>query len=116
MSVIRWGIRFAVVTLLAGSIQDAAAQRPQDRSGFWFGFGLGYGNIGCNDCDNRSGSGSGYLKLGGTVSKKVLIGFEANGWAKSEDDATVSLVNGSAVVYFYPSATGGFHLKGGLGL
>jgi hypothetical protein len=109
------GILLASLALLIGR-QDAAAQRTQERKGFWFGFGAGYGSLGCDDCDGREGSGTGYLRLGGTVSSKVLIGFEANSWVKRENDATLSVSNGSAVIYFYPKATGGFHLKGGLGL
>jgi hypothetical protein len=116
MRAVRRGMRLAILALLIGGIHAASAQRPQNRKGFWFGFGAGYGSLGCDDCDGREGSGTGYLKLGGTVSPKVLIGFEANSWVKKEDDVTLSISNGSAVVYFYPSAAGGFHLKGGLGL
>lgn len=116
MRVCYCGLRLATLVLLWGALQSASAQQTQERKGFWFGFGLGYGSVGCDDCDGREGSGTGYLRLGGTVSRKVLIGFEANGWAKSENDVTVSIGNGSAVIYFYPSAQGGFHLKGGLGL
>ena len=28
-----------------------SAQRLHTREGFWFSAGLGYGTIGCNDCD-----------------------------------------------------------------
>jgi hypothetical protein len=112
----RTGLVLATLALVVGALPaHSQAARPQTRQGFWFGFGLGYGSICGEDCDDRAGSGSGYLKLGGSVSQKVLIGFEANTWIKSEDDVTVSQTNGSGVIYFYPSATGGFHLKAGIG-
>jgi len=95
---------------------QARAQHPQVRDGLWGGFGIGFGSLGCEECDERSTSFSGYGKIGGTVSRKVLIGFEASGWVKEEDGATLSMSNGSAVIYFYPSLEGGLHLKGGLGV
>ena len=104
------------LALLGLGVSSALAQRPQERRGFWFGFGLGYGSLGCEDCESRTGSGSGYLKLGGTVSPSILLGFEANGWAKTEDDVTFTMGAATAVVYFYPVSAKGFHLKGGLGL
>jgi hypothetical protein len=116
MRVRRGGLVLGMLALLAGAL-PAVAQggRAQTRQGFWFGLGLGYGSLCGEDCDDRAGAVSGYFKLGGTLSQKVLLGFESNAWIKSEDDVTVSQVNGSGVVYFYPSATGGFHLKAGLG-
>lgn len=91
--------------------------RPHTREGFWIGFGLGAGSLGCDSCDGERATGfSGNVKLGGTVNSRVLLGAETNGWYKSEDGVTLNYGNLSAVVYFYPSATGGFYLKGGLGL
>ena len=46
----------------------------------------------------------------------ILIGGELNGWARSENDVTLSFGTAGPVIYFYPSATGGFYLKGGAGL
>lgn len=101
------------ILAVAGS---AEAQDRQERRGFWIGFGLGGGSFGCEDCEGREGGFSGHFKLGGTPSRKLLVGGESNFWVKEENDATLSMTNVSAVVYFYPSETGGFHLKGGLGL
>lgn len=104
------------VLALALSAGEAAAQRPQTREGFWIGFGLGFASFHCESCDDREPGGAFMVKLGGSVSQKVLIGFEANSWLKEEEPYTLSQTNLNAVVYFYPSATGGFHLKGGIGL
>lgn len=111
--------RTTAVSLVGLAIMAATgsveAQNRQDRRGFWIGFGVGGGSFGCEDC-SREGGFSGHFKLGGTPSRKLLVGGETNGWVKEEEGATLSMSNVSAVVYFYPSATGGFHLKGGLGL
>lgn len=110
----------SVMTALALVLVSAASAqgRPQTREGFWIGFGFGYGSLGfdCPGCGtDREGAASGYLKLGGTLSPKLLIGGETNGWTKDIQGTTVTAGNASAVVYFYPSATGGFFLRGGLG-
>lgn len=112
--------RLAVMTALAlVLVSTASAQgRPQTREGFWIGFGLGYGSLGfdCSGCGtDREGAVSGYLKLGGTLSPKLLLGGETNGWTKDIQGTTVTAANASAVVYFYPSPAGGFFLRGGLG-
>lgn len=116
----------AVVVLTATSFGAAAAHaqgtadvgggRPQTREGFWIGFGLGAGSLGCEDCGDRETALSGNLKLGGTINPRFLLGVETNGWYKSESGVTLTYGNLSAVGYFYPSETSGFYLKGGLGL
>ena len=103
--------------LLVASPVWAQVAEPAARRGFWIGFGFGHGSLGCDECGGeREGSLSGNLRLGGTLSQKVLLGFETNGWYKDEGGATLTMGNASAVVIFYPSQTGGFHLKGGLGV
>lgn len=104
---------------LGTAASSAEAQRPQTRQGFWAGLGMGWGSfgLGCDGCEDlgRTGSYSGYLKVGGTLSQSLLIGAEVNGWAKSEDGASLDLGNASAAAYWYPMPTGGMFLKGGLG-
>jgi hypothetical protein len=115
-------MRIAALALaLAASLSlPAAAQgNAQTRQGFWISFGFGAGSLGCDDCDNDDDRINGvnfYLRAGGTLSQRLLIGGEVNGWTKSEDDATLTLTNVGPVLQFYPSAQGGFFLKGGLGL
>jgi len=103
-----------VITLAASS---AEAQRPNTREGFWasFGFGAGSAKLGGDVDTDRETSLSGYLRLGGTISPNVLIGGESNGWVKSSTSTTTLGFLG-AVALFYPSSTGSFYLKGGLGL
>lgn len=109
-----------VLAALAVALAPAAPAQghPQTRQGFWIGFGLGYGSLSfsCSGCSGSEGALSGYLKLGGTLSPKLLIGGETNGWTKSESGLTVTAGNASAAVYFYPAPASGFFLRGGLGL
>ncbi len=89
--------------------------QAQTREGFWIGFGLGAGSLGIEGGTDRDTGVVGYLKLGGTISERFLLGVESNAWLKDESGVTVTHTNHSAVAYFYPSATSGFFLKGGLG-
>jgi hypothetical protein len=114
----RWlGCLVGGVVLFAAS--SASAGHPQERRGFWIGFGGGYGSakVSCDDCEggDREGSFTGFLKLGGTLNQRVLLGVEANGWIKEQDGATVTLGSFTGTVTFYPQATSGFFLKGGVG-
>ena len=103
-------------TTLSAQGTDSGSGKPQTRDGFWIGFGLGAGSLGCDGCGGaRESAFSGNFKLGGTINPHFLLGAETNGWYKSEGGATVSYGNLSAVGYYYPSATSGFYLKGGLG-
>lgn len=95
--------------------QDAAGQNANLREGFWLSGGLGYGTLGCQDCSGREGGLSGNLAIGGTISQKVILGAATHGWTKSEGGATLTAGTLTAVIRFYPSATGGFFLLGGLG-
>ena len=103
----------AITVSLAG---NALGQHPQKRAGFWFSAGLGYGSLGCQDCGTREGGPSGNISLGGTLSQKVLLGASSNAWVKSESGTTLTVRTLTAAIRFYPSATGGFFLIGGLGL
>jgi hypothetical protein len=115
-----------MLTCLAGGLlllppSSAWAGHPQVREGFWIGFGGGWGwaDIGCDECDgddDREDSFTGFLKLGGTINDRVLLGVESNGWTKDEDGTRVTLGALTGTVTFYPKAQGGFFLKGGAGL
>ena len=108
-----------VLAALALALATAASAqgRPQTRQGFWIGFGLGWGSLSysCTGCSGSEGALSGYLKLGGTLGPKLLIGGETNGWTKNESGVTITAGNLSGTVYFYPAPASGFFLRGGLG-
>ncbi|MGE3707182.1 MAG: outer membrane beta-barrel protein [Vicinamibacterales bacterium] len=115
-----------LVALLAVALTLAVDHASaQDRRGFTFGFGGGWGsaNAECDDCGNgdREDSGAGYFKAGYALSPRVIVGFEANVWSKTYDlpgleaTSTVNMYNVSGTVTYYPQATGGFFVKGGGG-
>ena len=88
-----------------------AAQSEHPHRGFWIGFGLGAGVNLTTALDNESRAGiAGYLRLGGTPSQSILLGFESIGWAEGEDFRG----NGTFTVVGYPSRQG-LYLKGGVG-
>ena len=108
-----------VATLLACAGNTVHAQsKPNDRKGFWVGFGLGGGSAGveCDICDDdRVNGGTGYVRLGGTLSRHFLLGVEGNAWVNPANDVDESIGYGSVVLLWYPSATGALYLKFGLG-
>ena len=109
----------SVVALVLAALSPRAASaqgHPQTRQGFWFNGGMGYGSLGCQDCSGREGGLSGGLALGGSLSQKVLLGGGTNAWTKSQNGATLTVATMTALMRFYPSATGGFFLLGGLGV
>src|SRR5262245_9382473 len=108
-------LSLGTASLRAQGTADTGTGKPQTREGFWIGFGLGAGSLGCGDCNDRTNGFSGNFKLGGTINPHFLLGAKTNGWYKSEDGVTLSYGNLSAVAYYYPSVTNGFYLKGGLG-
>jgi len=105
-----------LATVLVIHVSPVYGQHPQTRKGFWFNGGLGYGSLGCDNCDGREGGLSGGLSLGGTVSPKFLLGVGTTGWYKSESGVTLTVGTLDARFRFYPSRNGGFFLTGGLGL
>lgn len=118
----KWALPCIVLLLLAatprlGIAQDGdATPNPNPRSGFWFNGGLGWGSLGCQDCSDRESSWTGNLTFGGTISQKVLLAGSSNVWTKSEDGVTLTTGALTALIRFYPSATGAFFLTGGLGV
>ena len=88
----------------------------QTREGFWFNGGLGFGSLGCVNCDGHVSGASGGLSLGGTINDKVILGVGTTGWYRSKDGVALNAGTLDARVRFYPSLTSGFFLTGGLGL
>lgn len=109
----------ALFIALSCAASAARAQYPQRRDGFWIGFGLGYGsaNVSCDNCasGSRTGGYTGFLKLGGSPSRNVLIGASINGWTRELRGANESMGNVTASLFYYPVTTSGFFVTGGLG-
>jgi hypothetical protein len=103
------------LVLAAGPL---AAQRPNTREGFWIGLGAGFGSVGttCPNCSTDRTSGSaGYLRLGGTLSPVFQLGGESDGWFHSASGVNETLGFASFIANIYPSRTGAFFLKVGIG-
>lgn len=107
-----------IAILLLGHALGAQGAPAQARQGFGISFGLGGGSAGvsCDGCSSdRTGSLSGYLRLGGYVNPGLFVGGESSGWVHNESsvDETISFL--TAVVQWYPQPASGFYLKAGAG-
>jgi hypothetical protein len=114
----RWSRPAALVaSLLVLTGSPAVAQ--VERSGFWFGAGVGMGSarLSCSICrGGRDGGTSGYLRLGATLTKRMLLGAEATVWYHSANSVDFLLGSVQGVVYLYPMRNNGFYIKTGLGM
>ncbi len=119
----------AAAALTVSSPGDASAQSvpadgsPPARSGFHFSVGLGSASVSatCSGCgidflQDRMNGFSGRLQLGGAVTPRLVLAGEFLGWMKNDDVLNRRIAALSVVLLGYPSATGGFFVKGGLGV
>jgi hypothetical protein len=117
MTIPRWTLGALALVVVA---LPASAQQPAPRrAGQWMGFGIGsgFGRVSCAICEaNRHGSVSGYLRGGGTLSRRLLLGLEANGWTRSNDGVDEYLLGLSGAVYWYPNPRRRLYYKAGIGV
>lgn len=105
--------RLALVALGLAVAAPLGAQTTPLRDGFFIGFG--FGGAGGEVSGNTDASGgTGYLILGGTLSQKVRLAGEFQGFSPKDDDQSTYGTSTVSVLY-YPSARGNFFLKGGIG-
>src|SRR2546428_12934557 len=100
----------ALGVLLIVTMPALSAQHPQTRDGFWIGFGFGYGSRHetCTGCGSTNDGGvTGFLKLGGTLSKSGRLGGAVNAGPKAEGGLTGPVGNATASVYNYPAPAAG---------
>jgi len=124
-------VRRTLVVCAALAVVCAAAMPAQDsipkrhRRGLWgeLGSGPGYVRVACSDCEDVIGASgtTSYFRIGGVISKNVLIGFEVfslldNTFGFGDTDTNTVAETGTAaiVVLWYPGKTGLF-FKGGVG-
>jgi len=119
------GLAVAVTVGTVGTVGTVAAQRPH-RSGLWLEGAVGLASIrvSCSNCEDvtRASGSTAVLRVGGLISRKVLIGIEAFSFIDdafgldAEDTSLVAqMSNLGGVVLWYPWR-GGFFLKGGIGV
>jgi hypothetical protein len=105
--------------LLAFASPVFAQGAPAMRQGFTISLGLGGGSAAFGyegNSSDRFGGPSGYLRIGGAVTPSLVIAGETHGWTRTAGTLTSQVGYLMAVAQWYPQATGGFHLLGGLGL
>jgi hypothetical protein len=113
----------AVLVLVGGAAW--AGTWSHERNGAVLGFNVGAGSAGVNvdlggataSSDRETGE-AGSLRLGYAVQQNLVLGFEANGWAKTFTsggyDTKWSFGVGTLGATWYP-AHGGFFMRGGVG-
>ena len=108
----------AILILLAGAA--ASAQDPTRRHGFRVGAGAGYGiaKASCDSCasEPRSGGVTSFVTAGITLGSSVWLGGTLDGWTRRSHGATETMANLAASVSYYPLASPGFFVTGGLGV
>lgn len=118
----------STILLTTAALAVAGTASAQTRHGFFIGGGIGYGSgdastdgtrqdlsqIGGLD-SGREGGLTLNLRLGKTLSTRLALGAELNGYFRSKELADISLFNATAAFYLYPYDAGLF-VKGGLGL
>jgi hypothetical protein len=117
----RWTSRaFLTASILVGSTATLHAQGGvAEHRGLWFGAGVGMGSarLSCSICrSGRDGGGSGYIRVGATLTPQFLLGGETVLWYHSQGQVDYLLGSIQAVVYLYPIKKSGLYLKTGLGI
>jgi hypothetical protein len=92
------------------------------REGLWTTIGLGYGSEGCRDCTrtDRFNGFAGDFGIGMTVNPRLRLGLGSSGYRYSGPDKILDrkliVSTLDARLHFYPKATSGFFVTGGMGL
>jgi hypothetical protein len=112
--------RMATASLLVALAlsQPARAQEPTLR-GPWLGAGIGTASaaVNCDICTgDRNGGLSGHLSGGFTFNRTLRAGAELAGWLDNTDQVRQRLMLYGASLYWTPTPTASWYLKGGIGL
>ena len=103
----------------ASKVAIPANSPSLSRKGLWFSAGLGAASakLHCGVCTStRSSRGtSAYARVGTTVSPFLLVGVEANGWLRSDEDGSHHIISVTGDAYWYPNLRHGYFLKAGFG-
>lgn len=81
------------------------------------GIAPGLGRVSCAICRaNRDVSFSGYVRAGGTLSRRLLLGAEMSGWLSREASVDEYLASLAATFFWYPNARRRLFYKVGVGV
>lgn len=114
----------SLLALVAAGLPAQNPPRPQ-RSGLWgeVGAGIGHARLACSGCSDvqRSSGVTTHFRIGGTVSRHVLIGVEAfslidHPFGYSAEDSTVAESGTVAVIVMWFPRNNGLFFKGGFGV
>lgn len=104
----------ALIGLALLTAAPLAAQSAPHREGFFIGFGFGGGGGSVTGEGDDVNGGTGWLTLGGTVSPKVRLAADFQGFSPNDNDDLTTGTSTFAVLW-YPKAQGNLFLKGGVG-
>ena len=111
---------FAVMVVLAvGTALPLSAQIPSPREGLYVALGVGAGVTDIDQCvrcgsEGTNASFTGFLRIGGTLSRQWLGAVELGGWFQARDGYRARLLSFSAIGTFYPLSNG-LKFNGGMG-
>jgi Outer membrane protein beta-barrel domain len=112
--------RIAAACLLAAlALSQPARAQESTLRGPWLGAGIGTASaaVNCDICNgDRNGGLSGYLAGGFTLSQTLRAGAELAGWLDNTDNVRQRLMLYGASLYWTPSPTASWYLKGGIGM
>lgn len=100
--------------------QRRIGERPQQtrREGQWLSVGLGGGfdQVTCEVCQGSPESGpAGFVRFGGTISQRLQIGAEFDGWTRGDEGIRQYMGSLQAVAVLYADPVARFHFKLGAG-
>jgi hypothetical protein len=120
-------VLFATSAKAQGNLNHAAGSKAPvpansaslGRKGLWVSAGLGAATakLHCAVCakDQPSKGTSAYARVGTTLSPFFLVGLEANGWLRNDDEANHHIVAITGNAYWYPNLRHGYFVKAGFG-
>ncbi len=112
-----WAVSAAAL-LLAGTVSAGETAAQERREGQWLtvGVGAGFDQVACQVCASDFKSGlAGLVRFGGTLSPRLLIGVEVDGWTRRDEEVRQYLGSLGPVLLWYADATARFHVKLGAG-
>lgn len=106
--------RLAFVALGLAFGAPLQAQSAPSRDGFFIGFGFGGGGGSVTGQGNDVNGGTGWLTIGGTLSPRLRLAADFQGFSPDKND-DLEIGTSTFAALFYPSATGNLFFKGGVG-